>query len=109
MTVDMRQRMTLRDRFRDTLIKAAKERNRRDFDVIGPGGGVELGWMAYERLAILEAVNAELRSRGLPDADPREVWSIERTAGGHCDYVDKYALRLAFLVEKAQNEAQPGS
>ena len=109
MSVDMRQRIALRDLFRDRLCDAALERDRRDFWTIGPDGDRELGWMAYERLVMLEAVNAELRSRGLPDAEPDEVWRIERSAGGHCDYAAKYALHLAFLVERAQQEAQASS
>jgi len=101
-SVDMRQREALRDKFRDKLCDAALERDRRDFYVLGRDGDAELGWVIYEHLAMMEAVNTELRSRGLPDADPEEVCRIERGAAGHCDYADKYALHLAFLVERAQ-------
>ena len=104
MTVDMRQRMALRDLFRDKLCDAALERNRRDFYVAGRDGDAELGWVLYEHLVMMEAVNTELRSRNLPDADPEELCRIERDAAGHCDYADKYALHLAFLVERAQQQ-----
>lgn len=61
--------------------------------------------MAYERQAILEAVNAELRARDLPEVTEKQVWHVENTAAGHCDYVDKFALRCAFLIEEAQRQA----
>lgn len=103
MRVDMRQRIALRDLFRSKLCEAAKERHLREFTIPGPDGGYpEMGWMLYERLVMHGAVNAELQSRGLPDAEPDQILRIERGAEGHSDYADTYALRCAFLIEEAQ-------
>jgi hypothetical protein len=45
MYVDMRQRMALRDKFRDTLTEAARHRDERQFTVYDPGGLKESGWI----------------------------------------------------------------
>lgn len=101
MSVDMRQREELLGRFRKVLVAAAEERGKRQFTVYGPDGLPEPGWAAYERQEIQEAVNAELRARGLPEVTEEEIWRVEITAMGHSDYAHKYALRCAFLVERA--------
>lgn len=84
------------------LAEIATERDTRQFTVRGPEGKPELGWVTYERNVMRDAVNAERASAGLPPAGLAEILRIERSAIGHCDYVDKFALGCAFLVEGEQ-------
>jgi hypothetical protein len=98
---DLRQRIALRDRFLDTLITAACQRDRRQSTVDGPDGP-EPEWAGYERDEMKNAVDCKLAARGLPPATQAEIVSIERSAAGHSDYAAKYALRCAFLVEQRE-------
>lgn len=76
-----------------TLQDAATERAKRQDLTNG-----EPGWVSFEREAMLDEVNAYRSAAGLTPADVETVARIERSAAGHVDYADKYALRCAFLA-----------
>lgn len=91
-----------RDWHRTRLLNAAAQRRERDewvpsdFDPFG--GGSEPGWLAYERRVMLVGVNAARERMGKPPIGAELVARVERHAGGHCDYVDKFALYCAELT-----------
>ncbi|SDH42705.1 hypothetical protein [Microbacterium sp. 77mftsu3.1] len=72
---------------------AAAERDQRpDFD------GREPGWVLYERAQMHDAVN-RLRARlGKPPVATEAIEGAERSACGHVDYAQKFALGAADLV-----------
>ncbi len=95
------ERLALLDKFEQVFAEAAKERPKRDTFVPAPEGAyqtTELGWVAFERQVMFEAVNLERRVRGLPQVTLRQVIRVENQACGHVDYAHKYALYCAELA-----------
>ncbi len=58
----------------------------------------ELEWVAFERQAMLTAVNIERHTRGLPPATMAQIIRVENNAAGHVDYATKYPLYCAELA-----------
>lgn len=83
--------------FRAKLTYLAHQRSEREFMVDGPDGP-EFAWVDHEADRMLVLVNEIREKHGLPPAALEEVRRIERSASGHSDYADKYALRCAFLA-----------
>jgi hypothetical protein len=61
--------------------------------------------VAFEQGAMLDAVNAELRSRRKSLTTLNDIIKIEQTALGHVDYSNKFALHCAELVLKEKIDA----
>lgn len=91
------ERRQLRDRFRNVLLAAAKDRNKRD-GIVQTSTGPECEWAEYERGQLLSAVNAERARRSLPAATIEQVRSADYQASGHYDYADKVALYCAEIA-----------
>lgn len=83
--------MAMRDRFRTVLSDAASARKLTDSE------GRE-GWIVRERQAMWHTVCVERAKLGLEPVALVEVERVERSAVGHIDYADKFALRCAELV-----------
>lgn len=64
-----------------------------------PGPGGELQWIAYERAAMLAAVNAVRDARQAPQVTTKDIETLERRALGS-DYTEKLALYCAELALK---------
>lgn len=77
----------LRDKFRDILAEAQKERPNKKNMVNG-----ELEWVTYERTEMYKAVNA-IRPMPL-----EQIEKAEMCACGHADYTSKFALYCAELA-----------
>lgn len=86
-----------RDLFRAKLSFLVHQRSEREQFVDGPDGS-EFAWVGHEADRMLVLVNEIREKRGLPAATLEQVRRIERSASGHSDYADKYALRCAFLA-----------
>lgn len=100
MTINTRtaeERRQLRDRFRDVLLDAASQRNKRQ-NAIETKYGAEMEWMRFERQTMLTAVNEERRRRNLPPAHADDIQNANSQAGGHIDYADKFALYCAEIA-----------
>jgi hypothetical protein len=81
--------------------RAAKQRSERPKlvdDPCEPYPDTAPCWAIYERRELLEAVNVELLSRGLPLVDEPAIKKVEYMAVGHCDYADKFTLYCAELA-----------
>jgi hypothetical protein len=100
MTINTRtaeERRQLRDRFRNVLLEAAKQRGKRP-DAIHTEFGPEWEWMRFERESMLTAVNKERQRRNLPPATADQVQTANIQAGGHVDYAAKFALYCAEIA-----------
>jgi hypothetical protein len=97
MSVPLRQRLALRDRFRAVLAKAMEQRDKRP-DFVDTMDGPELEWVLYERVVMLDEVNRMRAERGYPKVDSYLVLRAERMACGHVDYHSKFALYCAEIV-----------
>ena len=94
---NLKTRIAARDAFLAKLREAAQHRDERWDKVAGPYGSAP-GWLVYEAEQMLSLVN-ELRTENeLEPATLEQVLRVERSACGHIDYADKYALRCAFLA-----------
>ncbi|MGN7186967.1 hypothetical protein [Microbacterium enclense] len=90
------------DLMRTTLADAMAHRDERpDFD---PVTG-ELGWVLFERQAMLVAVNERRASAGLDPVTLGDVERVETSACGHIDYARKFAWGCAELVEMSAPRA----
>jgi len=101
------ERLALLDKFLQVFQEAAKERDRRQDFGPSPKGAfptTEPAWVAFERRAMLDAVNLERRVRGLPQITEAQVIRVENQAHGHVDYAHKYAL---YCAELALGEDRP--
>jgi len=58
--------------------------------------GSELQWVIDERKTMLDAVNSERFRRGLPAVI--DIGKAERSAMGHVDYTQKFALYCAEMA-----------
>lgn len=93
----LKVRLAARDAFLARFSEASSHREERWNEVSGPYGP-EPAWVGWEARQMLELVN-ELRAEdGLEPSTLEQVRRIEQSACGHVDYVDKYALRCAFLA-----------
>ncbi|TMS00147.1 hypothetical protein [Nonomuraea basaltis] len=90
-------RLAVRDVFLARLAEVGKHRDER-WDEVPGLYGPEPGWVIYEAEQMLALVNEIRSGDGLPLATLEQVLRIERSASGHSDYPDKYALRCAFLA-----------
>ncbi|MCK2034451.1 hypothetical protein [Microbacterium sp. KSW4-4] len=77
------------------LMNAAQERSDRSSFL--PVSG-ELGWVVFERLAMLDAVNRLRARKGRSPVDRERIEFAERRAVGHSDYMLKFAMGAADLV-----------
>lgn len=82
--------------FGTRLREASMHRELRWDPVPGLWGQVP-GWVIYEAEQMLALVNELRAEHGLAPATLEQVLRVERSASGHSDYPDKYALRCAFL------------
>lgn len=83
----------------EVLIAATRERPKRS--TFGPASG-DLGWVVFERITMLDAVN-RIRSRyGRAPVSRDDIEFAERRAVGHIDYVAKFAMGAADLVHPAR-------
>lgn len=80
---------------KDVLNAAIEERWKRQ-DFLPVSG--ELGWVRYERLAMIDAVNRIRARYGRPPAERAAVEAAETRANGHVDYVSKFAMGAADVV-----------
>ncbi len=83
---------------KDVLTMASTQRSKRDELVDG-----EPGWVLYERMQMLAAVNDWRAVLGLPPADVAAVERIESSACGHIDYTAKYAIGCAEIALGERN------
>ncbi len=89
----------LLDNMRHILVQAQTERaTRRSFELDPVEQQSVCGWELFERRAMLAAVNGERASRGLAPVAERDIVDAERSAVGHVDYTDKFALYCARLA-----------
>lgn len=95
------------DEFVALHTKAARNRkNTADALEQDPGTGApELSFVLYERRAMLAAVNAHRRRRGLPPIDIASIMAAERRALGH-NYATKSAIGCADIVYDLHPGAQ---
>jgi hypothetical protein len=101
------EKLALLKKFEQVLQEAAKERPKRQELGPSPKGcyqTTEPAWVAFERRALLDAVNLERRVRGLPQVTEAQVIRVENQAHGHVDYAHKYAL---YCAELAMGEDNP--
>jgi len=93
-------KLDLRDKFLSVLKAAATQRKRRTALVSAPGGvgRSEPEWVAFERRAMAEVVDAARAARGLAAASPERLQRAERIAVGHVDYMEKFALYCAEIA-----------
>lgn len=91
---ELAEKISLRDRFRDVLIDAAKQRDQRR-EIVTTVWGPEIGWTLYERVRMQEAVNFALTERGLPPVGIDVIRRADQSATGHVDWLDKFALYCA--------------
>lgn len=77
------------------LIEATKQRPARSSFM--PVSG-ELGWVAFERIMMHDAVNRIRARYGRAGVSREDVGFAERRAVGHVDYVAKFAMGAADLV-----------
>lgn len=89
------ERLALIDQFEKVLRDAGALRQQRLQLIEG-----ERAWIVLERRTMLEATNNARAKRGLPPVEMYRVMAVERSAVGHIDYVHKFALGCAFLVEE---------
>ncbi len=95
------KKLALRDKFLEIFRVASQERGKRGEFVAAPEEArmlKEPGWVAFERQAMLDAVNLERRVRGLPHVTVAQVIRVENQACGHVDYGSKFALYCAELA-----------
>ncbi|MCF6476939.1 hypothetical protein FAF44_52835 [Nonomuraea sp. MG754425] len=98
MMAAIRDKMTMtHEAFLERLRRMAQHRHER-WDTVPGLYGPEPGWVLDEAEQMLAYVNELGSQNGLPAATVQEVLRIESSAAGHCDYLDKYALRCAFLA-----------
>jgi hypothetical protein len=97
-TVDVQEKLGLRDRLLSKLEQAMRVRSKRQRYVPDGHGRTEPGWVAFERTVMAAAVEAERRARGLLDASAERLRRAERLAVGHTDYAEKFALYCAEIV-----------
>lgn len=76
------------------LTKAQQERSERE-DITDSG---EPEWAVFEREKLLELVNAERASRGIPPATMEAGIRVENSAVGYFDYTRTLAIGAADLV-----------
>jgi len=65
--------------------------------VHSPVGNVP-AFVVFKAEKMLAIVNELRTEKGLSAATLEQVLQVERSASGHSDYPDKYALRCAFLA-----------
>jgi hypothetical protein len=75
------------------LTAATRVRHLREEFVAG-----ELGWVRHERNIMHDATNAIRARYGRPPVTREQIEAVESRAGGHIDYVSKYAIGCADLV-----------
>lgn len=95
------EKLALLDKFLEVFQAAAKERSQRNDFVPAPKGtyqSTEPAWAAFERQAMLDAVNLERRVRGLPNVTVAQIIRVETQACGHVDYARKFSLYCAELA-----------
>ena len=91
------ERTMLIEHFRRTLAAAQVHRQTMR-DMVDTDCGPELGWVAFEKDAMLKAVNIERYTRGLPSITRAQITRVENSACGHIDYSAKFAMYCADLV-----------
>lgn len=99
------EKLTLRDRFRDVLIEATESRNQRQ-GIVQTVRGPEIGWVIYERMCMLTAVNVARSERGYPPVGIDAVRRADQQATGHVDWLDKLSLYCAELTMKDQSTSR---
>lgn len=82
------------------LEAAQAERPKRGAFVKTASGREELGWVAFERDTMFDAVTRERAKLGKGPLPMKEIERVERMAVGHSDYSRKFALYCAELVLK---------
>jgi hypothetical protein len=97
------ERMVLRDRFRDVLTAATKQRHLL-VGVITASTSSVYEWVLYERLQMLLAVNAARQERDLPLVMLRDIERMDRLATGHVDWLDKLSFYCAELATDEVHE-----
>jgi hypothetical protein len=91
------EKLALHNRFRDVLIEATGARNQHQ-GVVETVWGPEIGWVIYERICMLTAVNVARAERGYPPVDIEAVRRADQYATGHVDWLDKFSLYCAELT-----------
>ena len=91
------EKIALRDRFRELLLRLAAERGQRP-DIVQTAFGPEPEWVGHERAEMHAAVNRALAERCLPPVDIVPVYRADQRAAGHVDYCDKFPLYCAEIV-----------
>lgn len=95
------EKLALRDLFCDVLIEATRSRNQRR-EIVQTVWGPEIGWVIYERMCMLTAVNIARSERGYPPVDIEAIRRADQQATGHVDWLDKFSLYCAELTLKEQ-------
>lgn len=93
----VQEKLQIRDRIRDALRHAFKERSQRE-NLVKTEDGSEFGFVLFERETVHRAVNKERGTRNLPPVTVLEVRRVERLAEGHFDYADKFSRYCAELA-----------
>lgn len=96
-TADLREVLTLRDRFRAKLAELAEHRGERQA-LVQTDRGVQIEWMPWEEREMLHEVNRARAELGAPNVDPDVVHRANQLASGHSDYAPKFALYLAEIT-----------
>ncbi len=86
-------------RLRHRMLEYLREAQTYRVKLKGSGPGGELRWVAYERDAMLAAVNAVRKARRVPLVGLKDIETLERRAFG-ADYTEKMALYCAELALK---------
>ena len=91
-------KIALRDRFRKVLIDATKCRDQKRA-IMETTWGPEVEWVGYERAQMQAAVNFARAERGRAPVGIDAIRRVDQWATGHVDWLDKFSLYCAELVE----------
>lgn len=98
---DLRELLTLRDRFLSKLCDLPEHRSDRQ-ELIDTRDGMQIEWMPWEEREMLHEVNRARAELGAPNADPEAVALANRLAAGHVDYARKFAFSCAEIALKVR-------
>jgi hypothetical protein len=105
---DMTRHRDTHTHFQDFLAKLQKNRDQRgDFVKVMIRGHEyqEPGWAVFEVQGMHAEVNRFRALEGQPEVSMEDIWRVEGSAKGHCDYSMKFAL---YCTELALYGRSPG-